>query len=73
LSQLDGAGAAGIDGAEVTQVDGAGLQLLLSLVQTIEARGASVRWTGVSDTLLEGARTLGLVEALRLQPSGASA
>jgi anti-anti-sigma regulatory factor len=66
LQELGQNGDLTIDAADLEQVDGAGIQLLLSLVQTIEARGNRIKWSGISDALSSGAKTVGLAENLKL-------
>lgn len=53
-------GDAVVDAQAVTEVDGAGLQLLLSLGRTLRDRGLAARLDGASDHLLAMAATLGL-------------
>lgn len=48
-----------IDGARCQHVDLAGLQLLCAFVADAAARGASVRWTVVSPTLVTYVKRLG--------------
>ena len=53
-----------IDGAAVGQVDAAGVQLLVSLVRSLDARQLGWRLQGVGGALREACRTLGV--AVRL-------
>jgi anti-anti-sigma regulatory factor len=55
-----------LDGEGVIRVDTAGLQLLLAFVKSIDARGGSLQWQNPSGSLLEAARLLGLIEALKI-------
>ncbi|MCW8890123.1 MAG: STAS domain-containing protein [Sedimenticola sp.] len=55
-----------LDGSDIEQLDGAGLQLLASLI--LEAREAkkTIEWEGASDELLASAHLLGLSGLLGL-------
>lgn len=57
-----------LDGKHVEVVDGAGLQLLASLVKTALEKGIEIRWQGASDGLLRAASQFGI--AGRLGMSG---
>ncbi|PTT76345.1 hypothetical protein DBR42_27045 [Pelomonas sp. HMWF004] len=49
-----------VDGSAVDQIDGAGLQLLVSLCRTLTARNTALRLTEASAVLREGCAALGL-------------
>ncbi len=66
LERLQQGGEIVIDGSPVEQIDGAGLQLLAAFVREGAESVGRVSWTGCSEALREGARTLGLVTALGL-------
>lgn len=66
VERLEQGGEIRIDGASVEQIDGAGLQLLAAFVKEGTESAGGVTWTGCSETLREGARTLGLITALGL-------
>ena len=53
-----------IDGAAVRQIDAAGVQLLLALARSIDARQLGWRLQGVGGALAEACRTLGVAERL---------
>lgn len=48
-----------LDGSAVAEVDGAGLQLLLSLVKSLSQRQCSLQVVNASPALCEGAERLG--------------
>ena len=63
-----------VDASMVDQVDGAGLQLLLSLARSMAKRDVSLQLDDPSSTLLGACSTLGLLAPLGLQAAeGASA
>lgn len=67
LEELLGSGAElEIDGSQVERCDTAALQLLVAVQATLKGRDSELRWTGVSDSLMESAHALGLVNALNL-------
>lgn len=68
LTWLAGAseGAVVVDARAVTEVDGAGLQLLLSLGRTLRHQGRDARVEGASDHLLAMAASLGLRDGTQL-------
>lgn len=53
-----------MQGNEIKQIDGAGLQLLAALIKEAVELGVEIRWGGISDSLRQGVRQLGLNEAL---------
>jgi anti-anti-sigma regulatory factor len=55
-----------LDGGNIEQIDGTGLQLLVALIKQAGAQGMEVSWKGVSETLRAGALQLALSEALHL-------
>jgi ABC-type transporter Mla MlaB component len=55
-----------IRGADVTEMDAAGAQLLQSFVSEIAQRGATVRWVAASRDLMTAARALGIDSRLGL-------
>jgi anti-anti-sigma regulatory factor len=57
-----------IDGVAVVQVDAAGVQLLLSLAQSLDARQLGWRLQGVGGALREACRTLGVAGRLGTEP-----
>lgn len=68
LATLDGhADAAHVDATAVDQVDAAGLQLLLSLQRTLDARGCRLQLGEPSAALRQGCESLGLCNWLRQQ------
>ncbi|HXK55100.1 MAG: STAS domain-containing protein [Gammaproteobacteria bacterium] len=57
-----------LDGREVEQVDGAGVQLLAAFLKEATERRVGVQWTGASDRLRSAAIQLGLNAELGLAP-----
>lgn len=55
-----------LDGAAVSRVDTAALQLLAAFRRELAAQGRTLRWLGVSDALREAAGLLGLAQTLDL-------
>lgn len=55
-----------IDGSRVQQIDGASLQLLVSLWRTAADHGITCQWSGTTDWLCHAARLIGVAEALKL-------
>lgn len=53
-----------LQGGEIKQIDGAGLQLLAAFIKEAMEIGVGIRWEGLSDTLQQNARRLGLNEIL---------
>jgi anti-anti-sigma regulatory factor len=53
-----------LDGANLSVIDAAGLQLLLSFVSTLNARGRKVSWDNYSVQAYQLANELGVVEQL---------
>lgn len=64
LPYVDQEGDVLIDANQTQEVDGAGLQLLLSLVRDLVGRGRKVSWTGVSSSVLDAITMLGMNSAL---------
>lgn len=60
------AGPVVLDASAVERADSAGVQLLISLGRSLALRGEALAYHGVSKTLAEVARTLGLEAACRL-------
>lgn len=56
-----------VDASGVEDVDGAGLQLMLSLFRDLLGRGHSVTWAGVSDKFREVVEVLGMNSALGVE------
>ena len=55
-----------IDGAEIEQIDGAGLQLLATCILEAEKMHVAFKWRGASSALCNAASQLGLTEILQL-------
>lgn len=55
-----------IDATEVSRVDTAVVQLLVSFISSKKAGGVNVEWVGVSDEFLAGAKMLGMDQYLAL-------
>jgi anti-anti-sigma regulatory factor len=55
-----------LSGAEIEQIDGAGLQLLAALRLEADEKGKSVVWKGVSGELYKAAQIVGLDQVLGL-------
>jgi ABC-type transporter Mla MlaB component len=55
-----------IDGTHVQQVDGASLQLLVSLWRTAAEQGIPCAWTGASKWLSHAAGLIGVADVLQL-------
>lgn len=53
-----------IDAEKVTKVDGAGLQLLATFIQSAQRLNVEVTWAGVSDDFKKSAALIGLSEQL---------
>ena len=66
LDVLRSASSVTLDGSEVEQVDGAGIQLLAAFMKEAAERQIEIRWQGVSDPLRSAAAQLGLGDFLRL-------
>jgi anti-anti-sigma regulatory factor len=62
-----------IDGSAVTEVDGAGLQLLVSLARTLGERDRRLEIVAPTATLVDAARALGLDAFLGLGQAGSAA
>lgn len=67
------AGGCEVDGAAVDQIDAAGLQMLLALGRSLQARGQPMRLTATSRVLDEGCAALGLAGWLADHREGAPA
>lgn len=61
-----------LDASAVARIDAAGLQLLCAAVAAARGAGRPVSWKAVSETVMEGARTLALWSALGLPHRAAS-
>jgi len=66
LGALQGDGDLIIDGTEIEQIDGAGLQLLAAFALEAEKMQIMFKWCGASSVLCEASAQLGLAEVLRL-------
>ncbi|HEB95356.1 MAG TPA: STAS domain-containing protein [Sedimenticola thiotaurini] len=55
-----------LEGGEIEQIDGAGIQLLAALMKEAARRQQRVRWAAGSPVVEEAARQLGLAELLQL-------
>ena len=55
-----------LDGSEIEQVDGAGIQLLAAVMKEAGERQIEIRWSGASQQLRSAATQLGLDELLGL-------
>jgi ABC-type transporter Mla MlaB component len=71
LPSVAGGDTACIDAGAVQAIDGAGLQLLLSLLRTLRARGAEPRLEQVGHALAAGIAAFGLAPHLSADPAGA--
>ena len=66
LEALQGGKALVLDGSEIQQIDGAGLQLLAAFAQEAEKLSVAFKWHGASQVLCDASRRLGLTEVLQL-------
>ena len=66
LSSLDAAGAFDVDASDNSEIDTAGLQLLLAIRREVVGQGGELRWIAPSDLLRASARALGLAQELSL-------
>jgi anti-anti-sigma regulatory factor len=64
-----GAGALRLDGGEVTQVDTAGVQVLVAAIASARRDGAKHEWLAASPALRDAARRLGVAALLELPAS----
>jgi len=64
---FDSGGSLVLNGSEIEQIDGAGIQLLAVLMKEAAAQQAQVAWSGTTVVLREAAAQLGLAELLHLQ------
>jgi len=55
-----------LDGGEIQQADGAGLQLLAAFAQEAEKMSVAFKWQAASQVLCEASAQLGLTEILQL-------
>ncbi len=67
VAVLESGGAMVLQGGDIMQIDGAGLQLLAALIKEAVERGGSIHWDGLSDTLQQNIRQLGLNEILVME------
>jgi ABC-type transporter Mla MlaB component len=58
-----------LKGGDVDRIDGAGLQLLSMLMKTGEERDVKISWNSASESIIEGAKQLGIQDQLQLQDS----
>ncbi len=58
-----------LKGGDVDRIDGAGLQLLSMLMKSAEEKGVKISWNSASESIIEGAKQLGIQDQLRLQNS----
>jgi len=63
---LDRAEPIHLSGGDLEQIDGAGIQFLVAVMQEAAAQGVEVNWAGVSDVLRSASEQLGLNGALHL-------
>lgn len=61
--------AAVIDAQAMQHIDGAGLQLLTSLIRTLRERGFTVNCTGVGQNLMASAQAFGIAHLFEGEPS----
>lgn len=62
-----------LDGSEIDQIDGTGLQLLVALMKEAVTNKKNITWKAASDTLCQNAAQLGVTEILGLDSlSGAA-
>lgn len=66
LAALDSVDSIEIDASQVQYADTAGLQLLLTLQNSLQASGKGLHWQGASDAVIECAELLGLHTLLQL-------
>jgi len=66
LNALQGGEDLVLDGGEIQQVDGAGLQLLAAFAQETEKMSVAFKWQAASQVLCEASAQLGLTEILQL-------
>jgi anti-anti-sigma regulatory factor len=61
LAALDnGSGTLDLLAEELEQIDGAGLQLLVAVLQEARQRGTDLRWIGVTDVMRQAAAGMGM-------------
>ncbi len=63
---FEGKGKITLDGSNIEQIDGTGLQLLTALIKQAGSQNMAVSWKGASETLRAAAAQLGLSGALHL-------
>jgi anti-anti-sigma regulatory factor len=61
---LGSSGSLTLQGGGIEQIDGAGLQLLAAMIKEAAETGVEIRWDGISNSLHQGARQLGMHEIL---------
>jgi len=66
LAQLEAGAPVQLHGHDVSQLDGAGAQLLYAFVRDASRRGTTTRWISASRELVEAARMLGMAGELGL-------
>ncbi|MCP3665394.1 MAG: STAS domain-containing protein [Gammaproteobacteria bacterium] len=67
MQALDVPGGVKIDAGDLEQIDGAGLQLLVSFVKEADARSCDLVWLGASDNLRQGISILGLNAVIKIE------
>jgi len=55
-----------LDGSGVERIDTAGLQCLVAISKNLADQGLPLSWTGVSDTLSQNAKRLGVEQLINL-------
>jgi len=55
-----------LDGSEIEQIDGAGLQLLAAVALDAEKMSVTLKWHGASQVLCEASGKLGLIDVMQL-------
>ncbi len=66
LNALQGGQSLILDGSEIEQIDGAGLQLLAAVALEAEKLSVVFKWHGASQILCEAAGQLGLADIIQL-------
>ncbi|MCP4992640.1 MAG: STAS domain-containing protein [Gammaproteobacteria bacterium] len=67
MQALDVPGGIKINAGDLEQIDGAGLQLLVSLVKEAEAHSCDLVWLSVSDNMRQSIAILGLNAAIKIE------
>ena len=57
-----------IDVSSLQKIDTAGIQVLVSIVKHLEAKGLRVSWSDLSPAIINAATLLGLTGSLRMVP-----